>query len=232
MEAMKIGRVLLLVVVAVAVGLVLRQVWAVEVGEGEDGAVISLPGAVMEGEMSVAEAIAGRRSRRQFVDERLSLETVGQLCWAAQGITDERNGYRAAPSAGAVYPIKIYIVDRDGVYEYEPDEHLLRRMATGDKRGELRAAAHNQRSVGTAAMCMVMAMDVDKMAARYADHAERYCLLEMGHIAQNVLLQATDLGLGGVPIGALQEDVVASVLDLPDGLEPVYMLALGRPVSR
>ncbi|MBN1436423.1 MAG: SagB/ThcOx family dehydrogenase, partial [Sedimentisphaerales bacterium] len=209
--------------------LVWEQVGAVEVGEGEDVMVINFPEPMLESEMSVAEAIAARRSQRQFVDERLSVETVGQLCWAAQGITDERNGYRAAPSAGALYPITIYVVDRDGVYEYEPGEHRLRWVAGGDMRVELRAAAHNQMSVGTAPMCMVMAMDVDKMAARYADHAERYCLLEMGHIAQNVLLQATDLGLAGVPIGALDEDDVAEILDLREGLRPVYMLALGRP---
>jgi SagB-type dehydrogenase family enzyme len=179
--------------------------------------------------MAVAEALARRRSQRVFAHRPLPVESVSQLCWAAQGITSPAKGYRTAPSAGAKFPIAVFLVDAAGVSEYEPKRHVLLRVRAGDLRGRLRAAAHDQASVGTAPVCLVITMDVSKTAAKYGGRAERYCLLEAGHVAQNVLLQATALELVGTPVGAFEDDKVAALLHLPPDVHPVYLLPLGNP---
>jgi SagB-type dehydrogenase family enzyme len=179
--------------------------------------------------MPLAEALARRRSQRVFADRPLPIESVAQLCWAAQGITSPEKGYRTAPSAGAKFPIGVFLVDAAGASEYEPRRHLLLRARGGDLRGQLQAGAHDQASVGTAPLCLVITMDKSRTAAKYGARAERYCLLEAGHVAQNVLLQATALGLVGTPVGAFQDDKVAALLHLPAGVRPVYLLPLGYP---
>ncbi len=199
---------------------------------GETGGTIRLPRPRTDGVMSLAEALQRRRSVREFSGKPLSLEQVSQLCWAAQGVTDEPQGYRTAPSAGALFPVHVYVVDPKGVYRYEPAGHVLRPALTGDVRGKLRAATLDQPCVGEAPLCLVLTIDVARTATKYGRRAERYCLLEAGHIAQNVLLQATALGLAGVPVGAFEDRRVASVLALPDRFRPVYLLPVGHPRSR
>jgi SagB-type dehydrogenase family enzyme len=152
---------------------------------------------------------------------------VSQLCWAAQGITDAQEGKRTAPSAGALYPLCVLVVDRTGVYSYEPRPRALRQVIAGDLRGALQAAAHDQSCVGAAPLCLVLIMDVARTATRYGSRAERYCFLEAGHVAQNVLLQATALGLAGVPVGAFDDHKVATLLHLSAKLRPVYLLPVG-----
>ncbi len=196
---------------------------------GKPGEKMRLPAPQTAGGLSVAAALAKRRSHREFAARLLSLEQVSQLCWAAQGITDREQGLRAAPSAGALYPITLFLVDAQGVYEYEPHGHALRCVRTGDLRGKLQAAAWDQLCVGAAPLCLIFAMDVGRTAAKYGHRAERYCLLEAGHVAQNVLLQATALELVGVPVGAFKDAEVAALLDLPGNLRPVYLVPVGQP---
>jgi SagB-type dehydrogenase family enzyme len=184
------------------------------------------------GGMPLREVLAKRRSQRDFTDRALTLDEVAQLCWAAQGISQKEQGFRTAPSAGALYPLTVLIVDREGVHEYLPQDHLLRSTRIGDLRLKLQAAALNQSSVGRAPVCFVITMDVARTASKYGAKAERYCLLEAGHVAQNVLLQATSMGLGGVPIAAFDEHAVARLLQLPSRLQPVYLLPLGQPVGK
>jgi SagB-type dehydrogenase family enzyme len=191
--------------------------------------VIPLPPPTAEGGMALAEALASRRSRRAFTTRAPSLGQVAQLCWAAQGITDAAEGYRTAPSAGALYPITVFVVDGNGVYEYEPGSHVLRRAVAGDLRGKLQAAALHQPCVGAAPLCLVITTDIARTASKYGSRAERYCLLEAGHVAQNVLLQATALGLAGVPVGAFEDRRVGAILGLPPNLRPVYLVPLGYP---
>lgn len=177
----------------------------------------------------MTSALARRRSCRDFTHEGLSLEQVGQLCWAAQGVTEPSWGGRTAPSAGAIYPVTVFVLDGGGVYRYEPQGHVLRRELARDVRIPLQAAALDQTWVGGAPLCLVLAIDVERSAARYGNRAERYCLLEAGHIAQNVLLEARALGLAGVPVGAFEDHRVCDLLRLPPTLRPVYLLPLGHP---
>lgn len=192
------------------------------------GKRIALPAPATRGGMALSEALARRRSGRDFTDTALSPDQVAQLCWAAQGITDTDQKLRSAPSAGALFPLAVFLVDQAGVYEYEPEQHALRQVLAGDVRANLQAAALDQPCVGQAPVCLVIAMEVRRSAIKYGNRAERYCLLEAGHVAQNVLLQATAMGLAGVPVGAFDDRQVAALLHLPPNVNPVYLLPLGH----
>lgn len=161
-----------------------------------------LPPPVVAGRMSLEEAIAQRRSVRGFADIPLTIAEVSQLCWAGQGITDPRGRFRASPSAGALYPIELYVVTAEGVDHYRPKGHRLERHLTGDLRPALQEAALDQDAVGGSAACIVVTAVVERTARKYGGRAERYCFIEAGHVAQNILLQATALHLAGVPVGA------------------------------
>ncbi len=193
-------------------------------------AIFALPPTVLKGSMSVEEAIARRRSVRRFADTPLSVEQLGRLCWAGQGITDPKRGLRASPSAGATYPLDLYVVTAAGVDHYQPEKHALRRHLTGDLRSAIRGTALNQAAVGEAPACLVITATPERAARRYGQRAMRYCLLEAGHVAQNILLQATTLELAGVPVGAFEEAKTAEVLKLPPGTEVLYLLPIGRPL--
>ncbi len=226
-RAFKLLTVILLLAATVAVVVVVHREEKMPASREKSGRTVRLPPPKTEGGMAVAEALAKRRSQREFSERPLGQEQISQLCWAAQGITDMNAGFRTAPSAGALFPATVFVVDRNGVYEYQPVDHSLRQVIAGDPRGDLRAAAHDQPCVDAAPICLVIAMDVSRTAVKYGSRAERYCFIEAGHIAQNVLLQATAEGLGGVPVGAFDDPKVVALLQLPPHLRPVYLLPIG-----
>jgi SagB-type dehydrogenase family enzyme len=191
--------------------------------------LVRLPSPDTEGGPSLSSVLTTRRSVRSFADAPLSLEQLGQLCWSAQGITASGAGFRTAPSAGGLYPLTVFLVRSRGVFEYLPREHALRRVADDDRRPRLQRSALGQSSVGEAPVCLIVTANVGQTARKYGARAERYCLMEAGHVAQNVLLQATALELGGVPVGAFDDEAIADVLELPDRLRPLYLLPIGVP---
>lgn len=194
------------------------------------GAAIQLPEPRTEGDLSVEEAIALRRSVRAFTGEALTLEELSQLLWAAQGVTATWGG-RTAPSAGALYPLEVYAATPDGLLHYLPEGHRARTAATADLRAELSEAAGGQAAVADAAVVLVITAVPARTGARYGERAERYVQLEAGHVAQNVLLEAVALGLGGVPIGAFSDEDVGRVLALASGEVPMYLLPVGHPAE-
>lgn len=204
--------------------------WAIsaETATEQKQAEIKLPKAATSGGMALTEALAKRRTIRTLADKPLSQEQVAQLCWAAQGITQEERGLRTAPSAMAQYPITVFVVDEKGLYEYQPKAHALRTVASGNELQKLRGINSN-RSLASAPLCLIVAMDVKRMAGRGGEKAERYCLLEVGHVAQNILLQATALGLAGVPMGGVDGGKIAGGMGLSAQHQPVYLLPIGYP---
>lgn len=188
-----------------------------------------LPAPAPKGRMSLEETLAARRSVRLFADKPLTLEQIAQLCWAAQGITEPQRGLRTAPSAGAKYPMELYVVSAEGVDHYVPASHAFERHLPGDLRPALQQAAYSQECIRQAPACFVVAADVQRTASKYGDRAERYCFIEAGHIGQNVLLQATASDLAGVPVGAYDDDAVAAKLRLPANLRVLYLLPIGHP---
>ena len=196
---------------------------------------IKLPPPNLKGELSLEETLKERRSVRSYLDEPLELEWVSQMLWAAQGITLESRGFRTAPSAGATFPLELYLVAgkvtglQPGLYRYVPDGHLLERTGTEDLRSELAEAALGQAQVRNAPAVFIIAADYDRTAGRYGQRAERYVHMEVGHAGQNICLQAITFGLGSVIVGAFYDDQVKSVLGLPANEDPLYIIPVGKP---
>ena len=190
---------------------------------------IALPTPLASGAMSLEEALARRRSVRDFAATPLTLAELGQLLWAAQGITSQ-DGRRTAPSAGALYPLELYAVTAEAVYSYEPGGHRLIVHLPGDRRPELYAAASSQAPVLEAPAVLVIAADYARTERKYgAERSPRYVHLEAGHAAQNILLQAVALDLGAVPVGAFYDDRVQQALALPADHQPLYLIPAGHP---
>jgi SagB-type dehydrogenase family enzyme len=189
---------------------------------------IPLPAPRLRGETSLEDAIAGRRSAREFTDEPLTWQEVSQLLWAAQGITDPR-GLRAAPSAGALYPLETYVVLAEGAYHYLPQRHAVQLLSERDLRGDLWNAGLRQDALRQAPTIFVIGAVYQRTEVKYGERAERYVKLEAGHAAQNLLLQAVTLKLGAVPIGAFYDDQVKAALSLPGDCQPLYLIPVGHP---
>jgi len=190
---------------------------------------ISLPPPRKKSDVSLEEALAKRRSVRRFLPRSLTLAEIGQLLWAGQGITDPLKGFRTAPSAGATYPLDLYVVAPDGLFHYIPDGHLIERRGFDDLRSRLAAAALDQDCVREAAIDIVMTAVFERTSKKYGERARRYVQLEAGHAAQNILLEATALDLGAVGVGAFYDERVKRLLDLPEDHEPLYIIAVGYP---
>jgi SagB-type dehydrogenase family enzyme len=188
---------------------------------------IKLPEPKLIGKMTLEETIFRRRSERSFLPNDLSLEQISQLLWSAQGITEKNFGFRAAPSSGALYPLTIYILKKDGVFQYLPDGHRLVEISNEDKRPSLVRASLGQGYISEAPLVMVISGNFRIIEAKYGQRAYRYLNMEIGHAAENVHLQAVALGLVSVPIGAFWDDVVAKALDLPDTQDPFYIIPIG-----
>jgi len=225
--------ILILVVVSVLIPIAFLTIKAPQeetppVRQGE----IRLPEPRYSGDKSVEGAILNRRSVRDYRNEFLSLEEISQLLWSAQGITDGRSK-RAAPSAGALYPLEIYVVVglveglNPGVYHYQPEENSLVNTLSGDLRKELAQAALNQAWVENAPVDVVITAVYGRTTRKYGERGIRYVWLEAGHAAQNICLQVESLGLGTVTVGAFDDSRVKEILNLTDE-EPLYIMPVGR----
>jgi SagB-type dehydrogenase family enzyme len=191
--------------------------------------VTSLPEPSTEGSLSLEEAFLQRRSVREFSPEQLSTNEISQLLWAAQGITDSR-GFRTAPSAGALYPLELYVVLEQGVFHYDPHAHTLTTISSEDLRSDLYRVSLRQDAILNAPLILVVTAVFSRTEAKYGRaRSPRYVHLEAGHAAQNTLLQAVSLGLGAVPIGAFEDIRVQEVLGLPADHEPLYIIPIGHP---
>lgn len=194
---------------------------------------ITLPAPRHSSPVSVEAALHQRRSLREYQDTPVTLAEVSQLLWAAQGIT-HKHGYRTAPSAGALYPLEVYLVAghvtdlAEGVYKYRPQTHTLVKIAEGDHRSELAAAALGQRWIKDAAMVIVLAAVYERTTAKYGARGVPYVHMEVGHAAQNVYLQTVALELGTVFIGAFYDDRVKDLLKMPDTEHPVGIMPVGK----
>ena len=195
---------------------------------GDPPGVRELPKPSLKGTMSVEEALATRRSVRAYADRALSDEQLAQILWAAQGITQEGRGLRTAPSAGALYPIEVYVFLSDGVWHYSPQTHSLTVHVKGDQRDALARAALGQAWVRTNGAVVLIAADYARTTRKYGDRAKQYVHVEVGCVCQNVLLQATALGLAGVPLGAFNDAEVKRVAALPDEQTPQLLIPLGH----
>lgn len=199
--------------------------------------MITLPPSVRRG-MAVEEAILKRRSIREYADKALSLAQLSQLLFAAQGTTGETYGHalRSAPSAGALYPIEVYVAAHAveglsrGMYHYLVGAHALELVKEGDFRRGIESAGLGQEMLAKASVTIVLAAVFERSRAKYGERALRYVYLEAGHISQNIALQAVSMGLGSVCVGAFRDEAVNRLLGLDGKRESaVYLQAVGVP---
>ena len=194
---------------------------------------IMLPQPAHAADKSLEELLRQRRSVRDYQAATLQLSDISQLLWAAQGITHAA-GLRTAPSAGALYPLELYVVAGNvndlaaGVYHYQADGHRLARMQSGDQRKPLAQTALAQTWIRDAAAVVVFAAVYDRTTRKYGQRGVRYVHMEVGHAAQNLFLQAEALGLATVVVGAFRDDELAGVLQLPAGVQPLVLMPIGR----
>lgn len=178
--------------------------------------------------ISLEQCIQQRRSVRDFEKKELSLQQVSNLLWSAQGITDSVREFRATPSAGATYPLEIFVAKKDGLFRYIPDGHRLKKEQDVDLRKEIARAALNQMFIADAGIVIVITAVFQRTAWRYGERAYRYINNEVGHCAQNIHLEAVALGLGSVPIGAFDDVKIKKLLKLTEE-EPLYIIPVGVP---
>jgi len=199
---------------------------------------VYLPSPSQKGSISLEEAIAWRRSIRHFAPEPISQSQLSQILWAAQGITDIQGRYRTVPSAGATYPLEVFVVCGlnciagigDGIYHYNIANHSLTRHYQGDIRLELARAALDEESIYQAPVNIIICSLYERTTLRYGSRGERYVHIEVGHTGQNIYLQATALGLATVAIGAFHDEEIRKVLQLDKPYKPLYIMPLGISV--
>lgn len=195
--------------------------------------LVELPQPRLSSGFSLEKALSQRRSVRHYTGGPLNLTEVSQLLWAAQGKTIEWGG-RTAPSAGALYPLEVYLSAGNvedlapGVYRYDPERHTLTLVRAGDVRDDLGKACLGQRWVSEASINIIISANYQRTTLKYGDRGIRYVHLEAGHAAQNVCLQTTALGLGTVPVGAFDDERVKEIIGLPYNESPLYVLPVGR----
>ncbi len=188
--------------------------------------------------LSLEEAIRKRRSVRDYSDEPLTLEELARLLFYGLGVTGSPGYKRAAPTAGGLTPIELYPVVNNvadlerGLYHYDALAHHLHPLRQGDLRREIAKACLEQDFLANAAVVLVLTAVHRRTAWKYGERAYRYVLLDAGHAAENIQLEATALGLGSCPIGAFFDDELNRLLGLEAEEEEEFALlavAMGCP---
>lgn len=208
--------------------------------------MVILPEPRYQSEVSIEETLKNRRSIRTYSDTSISLQEISQLLWAAYGITKPlenappfiRGGLRTAPSAGARYPLELYVVVREvddllpGLYLYRSENHQLVRLSSENIWERLSEACFNQPMFKTAAAAIVYSAIFARTTDRYGERGrERYVCMDLGHSAQNVYLQAVALKMGTCAVGAFSDLQLKHVIGMTKKEEPLYLMVLGRLVE-
>ena len=197
---------------------------------------IKLPQACFEGRISIEQALLRRRSVRNYSSTPLKINEISQILWAAQGLTGASR-YRTAPSAGALYPLEVFLSSGNvseldsGIYRYNPSRHEIAMTLSGDKRPDLCRAGLNQSSLRRAPAVVIFCAIFERVTGHYGQRGIRYVYMEAGHAIQNACLQAIGLGLGSVIIGAFNDDDVRHILGLSPDEQPLLLLPVGRKES-
>jgi SagB-type dehydrogenase family enzyme len=194
-----------------------------------------LPDPQYEGDVSLERAIRGRRTIRSFDGKALSLRQVSQLLWSAQGITELGGFKRAAPSAGALYPMDIYAVVGagcvegldPGIYHYEPEDQSISQGRGEDVRGDVARASLRQTWMAQAPLNLVITAEYSRITGKYGQRGIRYAMIEAGHIGQNIFLQAHAMGLAAGIVGAFDDEKIIRVMGITKTHEPLLVMPVG-----
>mgnify|MGYP000554194144 CR=1 FL=1 len=196
---------------------------------------IKLPDPSYHGKTSVEEAIKKRRTIRNFQKKSLKLSQLSQLLWSAQGITDDKGFMRSVPSAGALYPLDIYVVVGEkgveglepGVYHYSPRQHIINEVCKNDKRKDVARASLSQMWMANAPIILIITAEYKRITGKYGERGIRYAIMEVGHVAQNIFLQSESLGLGAGIVGAFYDNEVARSINAFKNHQPLIIMPVG-----
>ena len=196
---------------------------------------ISLPRPSLDGRISVEKAIKERRTIRDLKERTLRLNHLSQLLWAAQGMTDPREGKRAVPCGGALYPLDIYVIAgengvegiEEGIYHYLPENHSISLLSKGDRRKEIATASLWQMWMAKKPVMVIITAEYRRITGKYGERGIRYALMEVGHVGQDLFLQAEALGLGVGIVGAFNDTGVSKVMGGPPQHEPLLIIPAG-----
>lgn len=195
------------------------------------GETMKLPDPKFKSSTSVEEALSARRSVRDYAEDSLTIEQISQLLWAAQGLTSKWGG-RTAPSAGALYPLEIYLVAgevkglKSGLYHYDPGKHQISLTQEGDLREKATQASLYQDEILRAPATLVITAVYERTMQKYRERGIRYVHMEVGSVGENIYLEAESLKLGTVFIGAFDDDQVKKVLGIEE--EPLGIMPIGK----
>lgn len=205
---------------------------------------IPLPPSVRVGK-PLADLVRDRVSCRTFQDQPIAfpeLATLLRVGYGSTGVTDDGPLYvvdRAVPSGGGLYPLELSVIVRRvddlpaGIYHYVPLADGLERIRESAVPPSLLSRLFlDQPWAAEASAVLVLSAVCARSTVKYGDRGHRYLLLEAGHVAQNVVLAATGLGLGAITLGGFLDDELSSLLRLDRDSEIVlYGAAVGRPSS-
>jgi len=200
----------------------------------EAQSLINLPTPSTPGTVSVEKALKNRRTIRRFANKALSQAQLSQLLWAAYGVTDPR-GLKTTPSAGALYPLDIYVVVGErqvidlapGVYHYLPEKQALRSRRPGDVRNAVARASIYQNWMAEAPVMIVITGEYRRSQIKYGQRGIMYTHMESGHAGQNIFVQAEALGLGAGIVGAFDNAAITRTLELPSAHDPLLIMPIG-----
>lgn len=195
------------------------------------GETMKLPDPKFKSSTSVEEALSARRSVREYAEDSLTLEQISQLLWAAQGLTSKWGG-RTTPSAGALYPLEIYLMAgevkglKSGLYHYDPGKHQISLTQEGDLREKLTPASLYQDEILRAPATLIITAVYERTMQKYGERGIRYVHMEVGSVGENIYLEAESLKLGTVFIGAFDDERVKKVLGITE--EPLGIMPTGK----
>lgn len=194
---------------------------------------VKLPEPEYKSSVSLEETIKNRRSVRSFSDGAVTLQELSQLLWAAQGLTSD--GFkRAAPSAGATYPLEVYVAAGNvtdlspGLYKYNHEDHSLLSEMDGDIRKDIQAAALGQSALTDGQLVIIITGIYERTTQKYGDRGIRYVHIEVGAVAENIYLQCETLGLATVFMGAFHDDKIRKVIAAGNDEVPFALMPIGR----
>jgi SagB-type dehydrogenase family enzyme len=191
---------------------------------------IKLPSSDKKGKVSLEETLNIRKSVRKYLPHPLKIKEISQILWASYGVN--KWGRLTSPSAGALYPLTIYLVAGNiedlpsGLYKYNNKRHSLKLISSQDLRSSLYKACLGQDWVKKAAALIVICANYDITTSYYGKRGKRYVDIEIGHVGQNIYLQTTALGLGTVAVGAFYDEEVKNILNIKE--DPLYIMPIGR----
>ncbi|MBD3408316.1 MAG: hypothetical protein GF411_19490 [Candidatus Lokiarchaeota archaeon] len=205
--------------------------------------VFSLPSPKFQGKMSLEETMKRRRTHRSLTNQDISEDDLSQLLWATYGINDTRDTleedefyHRTVPSSGHSFPTIVYVVMKQGLFRYEAENHELVLVKDTDFRGELPNEGMwepNRLAIQTAPLTIILASD-NEIASELSPFLEdvlKYQFIEIGHCAQNLMLQATSLGLGLTTMTSFDRIHIYRTLKIPLKHRPVYVIPVGHPTK-